>query len=105
MSSLGLETRLKEGDLLAIHTGTSDSVLDQLVQGYNARQITEKLVLAGVKGPEAARLVQEIAAECDSTIRVDRHRAGRRKPEAPGRQRPCRRRCGRGRGGSLLLRG
>ena len=79
MSSLGLETRLKEGDLLAIHTGTSDPVLDQLVQGYNARQITEKLVLAVVKGPEAARLVQEIDAECDSTIRVGPRRAGRRK--------------------------
>ena len=79
MSSLGLETQLEEGDFLAIHASPQDFVLEQLVQGYNARQITEKMVLAGVDGVEAARLMQEIDAEYDSAVRVGRRHAGRRK--------------------------
>ena len=77
MSSLNLETRLEDGDFLAIHTDPTGFVVDQLTQRYNSRQITEKMVLAGLDSTDAAILVQETEVWCTAVVKEQRRKGGR----------------------------
>ena len=79
MNSLGLETKLEPGEQAAIDTDKAAFVIYQLVEGFNARQITEKLVLGGIDNDDAALLVNQIEGTQMTTVTRTRRTAGVRK--------------------------
>ena len=82
MSSLGLDApQEEEVNLGMILPDPVAFVLEQLAQDYDTRQITEKMVRAGVDSTYAANLVKQVDAEYKAALwakRREQRSSGRR---------------------------
>ena len=76
---LGLETKLSHEEQTEIYLDSRAFVIAQLVEDFNAQQITDKLCLAGIPRTEAAALVKEILTQDKSLIKSTRRGNGLRK--------------------------
>lgn len=79
MTSLGLDTTLMPEEEAAIKADVEGFVWTQLVEGYNARQVTEKLELAGWDPVAAEPLVKAIESTQMGSVRSARRKVGRGK--------------------------